>query len=152
IVNPWCIDGTYMNDRADYPPRDMRALTLRGKVDPKIRPDTMGEQLQNKIKQAESNAEIKKEVKLWELFEAISNHDPYGRIQLYRDEEKGRFIRMVGLNKLATGWDVPTLICDATGDAELLKAIWPQLKETEPHGWQQLPRPPNVRRLQCVNR
>ena len=32
---------------------------------------------------------------------------------------------MVGLRELAKGWDVPTLICDATGDAELLRAIWP---------------------------
>ena len=59
---------------------------------------------------------------------------------------------MVGLNELAKGWNVPTLICDATGDAELLKAIWPQLEEAEPHGWEQLPRPQNVRVFQCVDR
>ena len=59
---------------------------------------------------------------------------------------------MVGLKQLAKGWDVQTLICDATGDAELLKAIWPQLEEAEPHGWEQLPRPQNVRVFQCVDR
>ena len=59
---------------------------------------------------------------------------------------------MVGLKKLAKGWNVQTLICDATGDAELLKAIWPQLEEAEPHGWEQLPRPKSVRVFQCVNR
>jgi hypothetical protein len=47
---------------------------------------------------------------------------------------------------------VPTLITDATGDAELLRAVWPQLEETEPHGWEQLPRPPGVRTFQCVDR
>ena len=47
---------------------------------------------------------------------------------------------------------MPTLICDATGDAELLKAIWPQLEEPEPHGWEQLPRPQSVRVFQCVDR
>jgi hypothetical protein len=152
ILKPWYIDGMYVKDRADYPPRDMRALTWRGKVDPGIRPDTPKEELKNKLEAASSNAEIKKEVRLWELIETIGNHEVYGRIQLHRDKENGRFVRMVGLNKLATGWQVPTLICDATGDIELLKPIWPQLKESEPHGWEQLPRPPNVRRLQCVNR
>jgi hypothetical protein len=128
--------------------------TWRGKVDPGIRPDTPKEELKGKLEEATSiNAPIKKEVRLWELVEAVGEHEIYGRIKVHRgDEGKGKLIRMVGLNKLATGWGVPTLICDATGDAELLKPIWPQLKESEPHRWQQLPRPPNVRKLQCVNR
>jgi hypothetical protein len=76
---------------------------------------------------------------------------PYGRISIHRGKE-GRFIRMVGLNKLAKRWDAPTLICDATGDARLLKAIFPQIIESEPHGWEQLPRPPGVQLTQCVDR
>jgi hypothetical protein len=60
---------------------------------------------------------------------------------------------MVGLHKLAKGWNVQTLICDATGDAELLRAIWPQLETDESvQGWQQLPKPKAVRVFQCVNR
>ena len=59
---------------------------------------------------------------------------------------------MIGLETIAMGWNVPTLITDATGDATLLKAIWPQLEEPEPHGWQQLPRPENVRVFQLVDR
>ena len=82
---------------------------------------------------------------------AADRTTPYGRIQIHRGKE-GRIIRMVGLKPLAKGWDVQTLICDATGDAELLKAVWPQLVEAEPLGWQQLPRPPNVRVFQCVDR
>jgi hypothetical protein len=152
IVMPRYVAEMRMEDRADYPPRDMRALTLRGKIDPKIYPNTPKEELKGKLEEAAVNAEIKKEVRLWELIEVIGSHEVYGRIQLHRDKENGRFIRMVGLNKLAKGWDAPTLICDATGDIELLKPIWPHLKESEPHGWEQLPRPPNVRRLQCVNR
>ena len=46
-----------------------------------------------------------------------------------------------------------TLICDATGDAELLRAIWPDLETDESvQGWQQLPRPKSVRVFQCVDR
>ncbi len=45
-----------------------------------------------------------------------------------------------------------TLICDATGDAELLKAVWPDLVEHEPRGWEQLPRPCSVRIFQMVDR
>ena len=75
-----------------------------------------------------------------------------GRIQVHRGKE-GRVIRMVGLHAIAKGWDVRTLICDATGDAELLRAIWPQLETDESvQGWQQLPRPKSVRMFQCVDR
>jgi hypothetical protein len=73
-----------------------------------------------------------------------------GRIQLHRGKQ-GRFISLVGLRRLAKGWNVPTLICDATGDAELLRAIWPQL-ETEKDPWPQLPRPDSVHVFQVVDR
>ena len=147
-----------------------------GKVKPDIRPDTPKEQLKTKLQEAAGNGTIKKEVMLWELvelaennaiddamergvtpeelirlIEAMANNRLYGRIQVQRGKE-GRIIRMVGLKPLAKGWNVPTLICDATGDAELLKPIWPQLEEAEPHGWEQLPRPENVRIFQCVDR
>jgi hypothetical protein len=58
---------------------------------------------------------------------------------------------MVGMKPLAEGWKVQTLICDATGDPELLRAIWPEL-EAEPEPWPQLPRPESVQVFQCVDR
>jgi hypothetical protein len=95
---------------------------------------------------------IEKEVPIWSLIDIpIHRGVSYGRIAIHRGKE-GRIIRMVGLNHPAKGWNVPTLICDATGDTELLKAIWPQLVEAEPHGWEQLPRPANVRVFQCIDR
>src|SRR5262245_5075734 len=148
---PRWVDFDDIIDLAKYPPREMRNLTWRIKVEPDIWPNTPKKQLKEKLQEAMINPTIKKEVHLWELIEAVRSHDPYGRIQLHRSA-KGRFIRLVGLRSLAKVWDVPTLICDATGDAELLRAIWPQLEETEPYGWEQLPRPPNVRVFQCVNR
>ena len=59
---------------------------------------------------------------------------------------------MVGPREIAQGLaGRPVLIADGTGDAELLRAIWPKLK-CEMDDWQQLPRPDNVRITQCVDR
>ena len=148
FIGPWPDDD---DDSMGYDPKKMRSLTFRGKVTPDIRPDTPKEQLKTELENAAVNSTIKLEVRLWELIDAVGKHELYGRIQVHRDKD-GRIIRMVGLEKLVKDWNVPTLICDATGDAELLKAVWSQLLEAEPHGWEQLPRPANVRIVQCVNR
>jgi hypothetical protein len=59
---------------------------------------------------------------------------------------------MVGLRPLAEGWrQVRTLITDATGDPVLLGMVWPQLR-CDQSDWQQLPRGPNVRIRQIVDR
>jgi hypothetical protein len=57
---------------------------------------------------------------------------------------------MVGLNKLAKGWDrVAVMICDATAEPELLRAIWPQLRgET----WPPITRSNNVEIYQVVDK
>jgi hypothetical protein len=60
-------------------------------------------------------------------------------------------ISMVGLKELTKGYQVQTVICDATGDVELLRAIWPQI-EAEKEPWPQLPRPESVRVSQVVDR
>ena len=71
------------------------------------------------------NADVEKCALLWRLVDEVLNgeEEVSGRLQVHRTEN-GRVIRMVGLRELAKGWDVETLICDATGDAELLRAIW----------------------------
>jgi hypothetical protein len=108
------------------------------------------EQVKTMLQDAAVDGSIEREVPLWDLINIpIHRGVSYGRIQVQRGAE-GRIIRMVGLRPLAKGWDVPTLICDATGDAELLKAIWPQLKAVG--NWEQLPRPKSVRISQCVDR
>jgi putative DNA primase/helicase len=133
---------------------NLRKLTWRGKVKPAIRPDVSEAELKIKLHEATAiNNAIKKEVILWQLIEAAdgSSAGKYGRIQVHHGK-RGRVVRMVGMKPLAKGWNAPTLISDATGDAELLRANWPQLQEAEPHGWEQLPRPPGVRIFQCVDR
>jgi hypothetical protein len=135
-----------------YRAGDMRRLTLRGKVEPSLLPDMTSEEIDEKLAETAGNPQIKKETVLWELIEAIGDIETYGRIRVRHDTE-GRKVHMVGKAALAEGWrDVPVLICDATGDAELLKAMWPTLRQAEPAGWQQLPRPSNVRIVQCVDR
>jgi hypothetical protein len=135
---------------SEYDVGELYGLEWRGKVVPAIRPDMTERQVREEAAKAAGNRIIKKLVTLWKLIEDL-NSEVYGRIQLQRDKE-GRIIRMVGLHPIAKGWNVRTLICDATGDAELLRAIWPQLNEEEPQGWQQLPRPKSVRVMQIVNR
>jgi hypothetical protein len=135
-------------DRTSFPfhsAGEQRRLTWRARKDPKIRPDMTGKELDAALSEAESNPGVKKETVLWELIES------YGRITIQADSE-GRKIHMRGKARPAKGWDKPTLICDATGDIELLKPVWPQLRQLENNGWQQLPRPANVRIMQGVNK
>ena len=104
-------------------------------------------------RKAARNGTVKKLATLWKLVDEMKHDEKCGRIQVHRGDE-GRIIRMVGLREVGKEWGViPTLICDATGDFELLKAIWPHLWiEDEKHDWQQLPRPKSLRIFQIVNR
>jgi hypothetical protein len=148
-------------------------LEWKGKVEADVRPDMTEAQVSEALKAAEGNATVAKRVMLWQLVHDAVKLCPQlqvcrkgggrwslrwpwvdavlcGRIQLHRGRDgSGRVIRMVGLRQLARGWrGVPILLCDASGDAELLQAIWPQLK-AEP--WPQLPRPASVRVTQVVD-
>ena len=146
------------------------------KVVPDITPDMSAGQVLDALELAKGNAAVAKRVLLWQLvagavraWPTIEIHrkgrgwslwqppvdaaiaaEVCGRIQLHRSRDGGgRVIRMVGVRQLAAGWQgVPILICDASGDARLLRAIWPQLQAGE---WPQLPRPASVRILQVVD-
>jgi hypothetical protein len=139
-----------LNNGVRYNPKKLIALEWRSKVEPRIRPDMDAEQVEQKLVEAVDNPLVKKMVTLWGLIEGGGLHGLSGRIQIHRGEH-GRVIRLTGLKEVAEGWQVPTLICDATGDAELLRAIWPELK-CEVEEWQQLPRPASVSVFQCVDR
>ena len=138
-----------MSNGAKYNPKELAALEWRDKIEPKIRPDMNAQQVEERLVDAADNPQIKKLITLWGLLgQRLLGHN--GRIQVHRGEH-GRVIRMAGLRGIAEGWQVPTLICDATGDAELLRAIWPELR-CDVEQWQQLPRPASVRIFQCVDR
>jgi hypothetical protein len=120
--------------QALFPLKEMRRLEWQGVVKPPIRPDMDSEQIDEQLRHASGNAIVAHLVELWRLLGAS------GRVQIH-NSAKGRLIRMVGPREMPKGWrGIPTLIADGTGDATLLRAIWPKLK-CEVDDWQQLPRP-----------
>ena len=159
-----------------HTPQHNIVLEWCDKVVPDITPDMSTGQVLEALEMAKGNAAVAKRVLLWQLvagavksWPTIEIHrkgrgwllrqppvdaaiaaEVCGRIQLHRRRDGGgRMIRMVGVRQLAAGWQgVPILICDASGDAQLLRAIWPQLQAGE---WPQLPRPASVRILQVVD-
>ena len=153
------------NESWMYSAKQMSALEWKGKVIPDIRPNMSRKQVKEAVELAADNGTTAMRAMLWHLVDDALQDDysfHCGRIQVHRSKQ-GRIIRMVGLRPLAKGWKVRTLITDATGDVELLKAIWsPRLvngeehdgsvEEFEPCGWQQMPRPKSVRVFQCVDR
>ena len=131
--------------QAVFPPGEMKKLEWRGKLEPKIRPDMTAEAIEKALATTGGNVGIRKMIALWPLLGAG------GRVQVYPSKD-GRIIRMVGVHRIPKGWrGIPTLISDGTGDAELLREIWPRLK-CDTDDWQQMPRPPNVRIRQCVDK
>ena len=138
-----------MTNGARYNTGELIAFEWRDKVEPAVRPTMTASEVEEQLIDAADNPQIKKLVTLWGLL-GRGQHGHNGRIQVHRGGH-GRMIRMTGLREIAEGWQVPALICDATGDAELLRAIWPNL-ESDMNEWQQLPRPASVRIFQTVDR
>jgi hypothetical protein len=138
----------------------LRGLEWSGKVEPKLSPAMTAAQVRKALQEAAGNATVAKLVCLWELIEeaATAEGEACGRVQVHRGVNgAGRVIRMVGLRPLVKSWEARTLIADATGDAALLRAIWPQLTASGENGkregaWPELPRPRHVRVFQCVDR
>jgi hypothetical protein len=141
---------------SDYDARHLARREWRNKVKAKIRPTMSAKQVEQALLTAAvSNPLVKHHATLFETVADFTKADPAfercGRIQVHRGA-KGREIRMVGLQPIAKGWrKVRALICDATGDPVLLRAIWPQL-QCEQDSWEQLPRPECVRVLQMIDR
>jgi hypothetical protein len=132
--------------------RRSAVLELKGKVDPRISPAMTPQQVKRALESAKGNDVVFTRKLLWDLVAEAGKTDAErcGRVQVHRSTH-GRVIRMCGLHRLAKGWNVQTLICDATGDATLLQAIWPWL-QTEAEPWPQLPRPASVKVFQIVDR
>jgi hypothetical protein len=140
----------------DYDARHLARREWRNKVKAKVRPTMSAKQVEQALMTAAvSNPLVKHRATLFGTVADFAKADPAfercGRIQVHCGA-KGREIRMVGLQPIAKGWrKVRTLICDATGDPVLLRAIWPQL-ECEQDSWEQMPRPECVRVLQMIDR
>jgi hypothetical protein len=137
---------------------ELHKREFRNKVIPKpeITPTMTKKQIAEKLLEAAGNKIVRRCTRLFKLISQFNEAEEVkrcGRIQVHRGD-KGREIRMVGLRPMGKGWSsVRTLISDATGDAELLRQIWPHLTYAEDAmRGQQLPRPANVRVFQMVDR
>ena len=141
-----------------FDPKQMARLEWYAKVVPPVRPGMSLEKIEAMLAPAKGNAMIRKFEALWE------NLGHPGRVQVHQGED-GRYVKVKGLRKLAKGWEatlppdveeddareaVPTLITDATGDPELLRYIWPELK-CSTSAWEQMPRPSSVRVFQVID-
>jgi putative DNA primase/helicase len=144
-------------DLAEHDAEELHKREWRNKVVPEIRPDMTKKQIEKKLEEAAGNGIVKRCATLFELIAQLNEAtevERSGRIQVQRGKD-GREVRLVGLRAVAKGWrSVRTLICDATGEAELLRAIWPDLvcEEDSMTKWQQLPRLQNTRIFQMVDR
>ena len=142
-----------VRDLSTWEIRRKIGLEYKAKVEPDIRPTMSKRQVRAQLKKAAGNTVVDKRVTLWRQVNTgryWAKTELYGGIKVLRGEKGDRVIRMVGKKHLAEGWRfVPTLVCDATGDVDLLRAIWSDLT-AEP--WPQLPRPNNVRIFQIVDR
>lgn len=152
-LNPFC-GVTYFNSNNELKQFSLFSPTMmnrwRGKIEPKIRPDMTKKEVLEKVNEARINQTIKKIATLWELINSAPNDELYGRIKVCRGEE-GRYIHMVNTHELAAEWSrIRTLICDATGEVDLLKFFWPLLEEKKVAGL--MTQPENVRVFQCVDR
>jgi hypothetical protein len=147
--------GEHVIELPEHDAGQLHAREWRNKVVPKIRPSMTAKQIKQELQKAAGNSLVKQRATLFDLINQFGNAGQCGRIQVQRGSD-GREVRMVGLHPVAKGWRVRTLISDATGDPELLRAIWPHLDYEEntmgKHGWQQLPRPNNVRLFQLIDR
>jgi hypothetical protein len=139
---------TSMFFNAPSNPSLLSRIEWRLKVEVDISPNMSAEQVHQRLELARGNAIIKKMGMLWDIL-ADEDHGG-GRIHLHRSE-RGRILRISPLRGVHEDWAVPTLLTDATGDAQLLRAIWPGL-EVDMEEWQQLPQPDSVRVFQCVDR
>jgi putative DNA primase/helicase len=139
------------------------------KVAVAISPNMSGDRLRAAVQPAQGNVHIDARVKLWGVLDALAKDAPRIKIKLrsengrpvwritlpvVQDKQCGRIrrrgdlVHVTGLNSIRAGWNAPILICDATGEPELLRAIWPQLEAKE---WPALPRPKSVRVTQVVD-
>jgi hypothetical protein len=125
------------------------------KVEPKIQPDMSAKQIEDALRPACANVDIKARASLWRAVRDAAKDDApdiTGRIWIKRTT-KGRAIIVRGVREdFREGWRAPTLLCDATADAKLLSAIWPWLAADDQDHFDMLPMPPQVTVRQIVDR
>jgi hypothetical protein len=77
------------------------------------------------------NAIVARRAALWRLIgksQQPGAGNYCGFLEIVASNGNGRMIRMRGTREVASGWQAGTLIADATADAKMLRAVWPELK------------------------
>lgn len=77
------------------------------------------------------NVTIRPMVALWKAVAHLMCDDgpaKSGRLMICKNDEGKRVVRVTGRETPADGWNVPTLLIDATLDIELVRPFWPRVE------------------------
>jgi putative DNA primase/helicase len=101
-------------------------------VPTKLHPKSSARERDEARKSAEKNKTIPKLVMMWKAFELLlktkDNEATSGWAAKAYDEDERPILKLKGRQDIRKGWQVPTLIMDATMDVDLLRPYWPQVK------------------------
>ena len=114
--------------------REAKGLEWRTKTEPKLSPGMSRADRQEAMRGAIANRDLGRRAMWWSALEALladDGPDASGWAALdVVDGEAGpqRVLRLRHRRPLAKGWQVPTLLMDATMEPELLRHVWPDLQ------------------------
>lgn len=117
--------------------QEARRLEWQTHVDVELSPDMTPEARREALRAAGRNADLGRRVMFWTAIGALL--DPGGPSQsgwasiATEDDENGtpvRFLILKGRRDVGRRWQAPTLHLDATGRSELLRYIWPSVKQS----------------------
>ena len=114
--------------------REARALEWRTKVQPKLSPGMSRDDRREAMRSALANRDLGRRATWWSALAALLADDgpeASGWAGLGMVDSEAGPQRVLGLRHrlpLAKGWQVPTLLMDATMEPELLRHVWPDLE------------------------
>ena len=114
--------------------REARALEWRTKVEPKLSPGMSRDDRREAMRRALANRDLGRRAMWWSALTALladDGPDASGWAALGVAHGEAGPQRVLDLRQrlpLAKGWQVPTLVMDATMEPELLRHIWPNLE------------------------
>ena len=114
--------------------REARTLEWRTKVEPKLSPSMSRDDRREAMRGALANRDLGRRAMWWSALDALlapDGPDASGWAGLDVAHGEAGPQRVLGLRQrrpLAKGWQVPTLLMDATMEPELLRPVWPDLE------------------------
>lgn len=114
--------------------REARALEWRTKLHPKLAPGMSRDDRREAMRGALANRDLGRRATWWSALAALLAEDGpeasgWAALDMVHGEAGPQ--RVLGLRHrrpLAKGWQVPTLLMDATMEPELLRPVWPDLE------------------------